>query len=244
MLITHAKPPDAELVKRLINAGSRKGAAFRSSKRVLKLLMERASASAGLGDARGLLCSPRALKARAANETTPAAFDAPAAKPGLGNQPLWRMRAAKPPWVGPGQVIITSYALLQQDAERLQQLSFGTAVLDEAQLIKNTDRLRAKAACGLKARRRVAATGTPVETRRARHAARGLEARELPRAGRRAHRGPPPRSRAQSVPTLGIGDVVRLAAPCVSRSRRTTAHLDELHRSAKSLAVPLAMRWR
>jgi superfamily II DNA or RNA helicase len=65
--------------------------------------------------------------------------------------------------LGPGKVVITSYALLQQDAEKLQAIPFGTAVLDEAQFIKNSDSLRAKAACGLDARMRVAATGTPVE---------------------------------------------------------------------------------
>jgi superfamily II DNA or RNA helicase len=65
--------------------------------------------------------------------------------------------------LGAGQVVITSYALLQQDAEKLQAIPFGTAVLDEAQFIKNSDSLRAKAACGLDARMRVAATGTPVE---------------------------------------------------------------------------------
>ena len=65
--------------------------------------------------------------------------------------------------LGPGKLVITSYALLQQDAEKLQAITFGTAVLDEAQFIKNSDSLRAKAASGLDARMRVAATGTPVE---------------------------------------------------------------------------------
>ncbi len=65
--------------------------------------------------------------------------------------------------LGSGQVVITSYALLQQDIERLQTIEFGTAVLDEAQFIKNADSLRARAACALTARMRVAATGTPVE---------------------------------------------------------------------------------
>jgi superfamily II DNA or RNA helicase len=65
--------------------------------------------------------------------------------------------------LSPDDVVLTSYPILQQDAEVLQSLRFGTAVLDEAQLIKNAESLRAKAALGLNARMRVAATGTPVE---------------------------------------------------------------------------------
>jgi superfamily II DNA or RNA helicase len=65
--------------------------------------------------------------------------------------------------LGNGDLVITSYALLQQDIERLQTIEFGTAVLDEAQFIKNADSLRARAASGLTSRMRIAATGTPVE---------------------------------------------------------------------------------
>jgi len=60
-------------------------------------------------------------------------------------------------------VVVTSYALLQQDAETLHAIEWSTAVLDEAQLIKNADTLRAKAAFGLQAKARIVATGTPVE---------------------------------------------------------------------------------
>ncbi|MBK6519894.1 MAG: DEAD/DEAH box helicase [Polyangiaceae bacterium] len=60
-------------------------------------------------------------------------------------------------------VVIVSYALLQQDAAALAGVAWATAVLDEAQLIKNPETLRAKAAFGLQAEARVVATGTPVE---------------------------------------------------------------------------------
>ncbi len=62
-----------------------------------------------------------------------------------------------------GKVVIVSYALLQQDAQRLTAVPWRTAVLDEAQLIKNPDTLRARAAFRLRAEQRIAATGTPVE---------------------------------------------------------------------------------
>jgi SNF2-related domain len=42
-------------------------------------------------------------------------------------------------------------------------VGFATAILDEAQLIKNAESLRAKAACALDAKVRFALTGTPVE---------------------------------------------------------------------------------
>ncbi len=65
--------------------------------------------------------------------------------------------------LGKRAVVITSYALLQQDDAALQAIEWSTAVLDEGQLIKNADTLRAKAAFGLKAKARIIATGTPVE---------------------------------------------------------------------------------
>lgn len=60
-------------------------------------------------------------------------------------------------------VIVCSYTLLQQDQAQLSAVRFGTAVLDEAQFIKNSQSLRAKAAYSLQAEQRIAATGTPVE---------------------------------------------------------------------------------
>jgi len=60
-------------------------------------------------------------------------------------------------------VLIASYALLQQDASELASIEWNTAVIDEAQFIKNPNSLRAKAAFELVARYRLAMTGTPVE---------------------------------------------------------------------------------
>jgi hypothetical protein len=60
-------------------------------------------------------------------------------------------------------VLVTSYALLQQDAAELGSVEWNTAVLDEAQFIKNPHSQRAKAAFHLSARYRVAMTGTPIE---------------------------------------------------------------------------------
>jgi len=65
--------------------------------------------------------------------------------------------------LGPNHVVICSYALLQQDHAELQAITFATAVLDEAQFIKNAESLRARAAFGLNATQRFASTGTPVE---------------------------------------------------------------------------------
>lgn len=63
----------------------------------------------------------------------------------------------------PADLVICSYGILQGDVERLSQISWGTVVLDEAQFIKNSRSLRARAACRLQALQRVAMTGTPVE---------------------------------------------------------------------------------
>ncbi len=60
-------------------------------------------------------------------------------------------------------LVLTSYALLQRDAERYRALQFSTVVLDEAQHIKNPDTQNAQAAFALQARRRFVLTGTPIE---------------------------------------------------------------------------------
>ncbi|MGZ3421092.1 MAG: SNF2-related protein [Polyangiales bacterium] len=61
------------------------------------------------------------------------------------------------------KVLICSYALLQQDEAELTAEPWHTAVLDEAQFIKNAASLRAQSAFRIEARCRIAATGTPVE---------------------------------------------------------------------------------
>jgi SNF2 family DNA or RNA helicase len=62
-------------------------------------------------------------------------------------------------------VVLTTYGLLVRDAAALQGVGWDVVVLDEAQAIKNPDSRRARAACGLTARHRVALSGTPVENR-------------------------------------------------------------------------------
>jgi SNF2 family DNA or RNA helicase len=62
-------------------------------------------------------------------------------------------------------VVITSYPLLTRDRAVLTEVAWGTAILDEAQNIKNSGAKQAQAARTLKAANRVALTGTPVENR-------------------------------------------------------------------------------
>ncbi|MEO8797318.1 MAG: SNF2-related protein, partial [Polyangiaceae bacterium] len=62
-------------------------------------------------------------------------------------------------------VIVTSYALLRRDEELLAKLNLRYAILDEAQHIKNPLSATARAAKRLKADRRLALSGTPIENR-------------------------------------------------------------------------------
>jgi superfamily II DNA or RNA helicase len=62
-------------------------------------------------------------------------------------------------------VVVTSYALLRRDEELLAKLDLRYAILDEAQQIKNPLSATARAAKRLKADRRLALTGTPIENR-------------------------------------------------------------------------------
>ena len=63
----------------------------------------------------------------------------------------------------PFDLFVTSYGLLQNDAERLAAVPWHTAVLDEAQAIKNPATKRARAARRLSADFRVVTTGTPIQ---------------------------------------------------------------------------------
>ncbi len=65
--------------------------------------------------------------------------------------------------LGDHDVVLTTYALLRQDGERLAAHRFHYLVLDEAQNIKNPASLTARAAKALSARHRLALTGTPLE---------------------------------------------------------------------------------
>jgi len=60
-------------------------------------------------------------------------------------------------------VILTSFALLQRDIDKLREYPYHLAILDEAQYIKNPSAKVAQAACKLEARQRLCLSGTPVE---------------------------------------------------------------------------------
>lgn len=60
-------------------------------------------------------------------------------------------------------IILTTYGTLRRDAAELAEIDFDLVVLDEAQAIKNAASQTAAAARGLKARQRLALSGTPVE---------------------------------------------------------------------------------
>ena len=62
-------------------------------------------------------------------------------------------------------LVLTSYALMRQDAEMLQAFDWFGVILDEAQNIKNPTARQTQAARKLPADFRVALTGTPVENR-------------------------------------------------------------------------------
>jgi len=65
--------------------------------------------------------------------------------------------------IGPFDIVISSYGLLQVEAEKLSGVKWQTIVLDEAQAIKNMKTKRSKAAMKLPAAFRIITTGTPVE---------------------------------------------------------------------------------
>lgn len=60
-------------------------------------------------------------------------------------------------------LIVTTYGTLRRDIEQLRRHAFDYAILDEAQAIKNASSQASKACRLLRARRRLAMTGTPVE---------------------------------------------------------------------------------
>ncbi len=60
-------------------------------------------------------------------------------------------------------LVITSYALLQRDIDKLLGFQYHVVVLDEAQYIKNPRAKVAQAACRVVARHRVCLSGTPIE---------------------------------------------------------------------------------
>lgn len=65
--------------------------------------------------------------------------------------------------VGPFDLVICSYGMLQNNTEQFTAVQWRTLVLDEAQAIKNDTTKRAKAALALNADFRLALSGTPIE---------------------------------------------------------------------------------
>jgi hypothetical protein len=64
---------------------------------------------------------------------------------------------------GPGDLVITSYQLLQRDIERFSARAWNTLVLDEAQFIKNYQTKTAQAVRQIQADWHLALSGTPLE---------------------------------------------------------------------------------
>jgi SNF2-related domain/SNF2 Helicase protein/Helicase conserved C-terminal domain len=62
-------------------------------------------------------------------------------------------------------VVLTTYSLIARDIDVLSDIDWGRLVLDEAQQVKNSGTAQAQAVRRLRAGRRIALTGTPVENR-------------------------------------------------------------------------------
>jgi superfamily II DNA or RNA helicase len=68
-------------------------------------------------------------------------------------------------WSEDAQIVITSYGLLRQQTERFTAEEWDYVLLDEAHTIKNPESQTAQSAFQLRARTRIALTGTPIENR-------------------------------------------------------------------------------
>src|SRR5699024_4218823 len=66
---------------------------------------------------------------------------------------------------GEVDLVLTTYGLLSRDIDALGGIDFACLVLDEAQQVKNPRTAAARAARRIRARHRIAVTGTPVENR-------------------------------------------------------------------------------
>ncbi len=69
------------------------------------------------------------------------------------------------PNLSSGDVLICSYGLLTNRIEFIEKVHFASAILDEAQAIKNPDAKRSKAAFRIQADAKWVTTGTPIENR-------------------------------------------------------------------------------
>ena len=72
-------------------------------------------------------------------------------------------RAGKLDDLGPFDLVVTTYGLLPIDTGALSAVDWHSAVLDEAQAVKNPATKRARAARALRARFRLVTTGTPIQ---------------------------------------------------------------------------------
>ena len=62
-------------------------------------------------------------------------------------------------------VLVTSFTLLRNRIERVKKVEFEFAVIDEAQFIKNPDAKSTKSCFAIRAKKRIALTGTPIENK-------------------------------------------------------------------------------
>lgn len=67
--------------------------------------------------------------------------------------------------IGEHDLVVTTYALMAKDRVQLMEQNWRRLVLDEAQHIKNSGTVQAKAALAIPAEHKLALTGTPVENR-------------------------------------------------------------------------------
>jgi superfamily II DNA or RNA helicase len=79
----------------------------------------------------------------------------------------WKTEIARfrPDWRLDEDITITTYGKARTQIETLKQKNYETLILDESHTIKNADSLTAQAIFQLKAPRRIALTGTPIENR-------------------------------------------------------------------------------
>lgn len=61
------------------------------------------------------------------------------------------------------QIILSTYATIRNDIEKIRKINFDTIILDESQNIKNTDSKISKAIMLLEAKHKFALSGTPIE---------------------------------------------------------------------------------
>lgn len=83
--------------------------------------------------------------------------------PGLTVLPYHGSERRLPTALPPRAILLTSYGVLRNDAERLAAFDFDVVVFDEIQQVKNRETLSHRAATLLRARMKLGLTGTPIE---------------------------------------------------------------------------------